>query len=560
MRLTMQKSKTYTISCYLLLFSATILYCSSVSAQEDNLKKEVQVVRPYEPSISDAFKINLQPKIEDTIKVNPNFTYSILQRPINTYFTPTPISAARMLSEPLTDLHSALIKVGFGTNTMPLIEAFYNSKRNQDFMYGGYLQHNTYIGKVKLDDDKKVDAKNGNTNIKLFGKRMFQDRILQGEIGYSNTQKTYYGYNTKNVTLTPNSDKQKANRLNANIDFTTTYKDSAHLNYSINANFEHIGDKYDMQENKIAASLSLNKYIEQEQFGGEVSLVHYMQNQSLDSGNNTVFRLSPWIHFFGPQWRVVAGVGITYDANNGINNTYFYPKAHLSYDIVSHYFIPYIEIGGYLEENSYSKILSENPWVMPGIDVWNTSHKLILTGGIKGKFSATVSYNALASYSIIDSMYFFVNTSIDETNPLMNRFIADFDNVEQTKVLGELTIAPTERFSVLLHAEYFNYKLQNLQHPWHKPDYVAFVNLRYSIKDKIITNLQIYSMGKRWINEASPVKLDSFFDINLGFEYNYNNRLSAYLNLNNLTSSKYQEWYLYPTYRFNIQLGASYKF
>jgi len=32
------------------------------------------------------------------------------------------------------------------------------------------------------------------------------------------------------------------------------------------------------------------------------------------------------------------------------------------------------------------------------------------------------------------------------------------------------------------------------------------------------------------------------------------------LNLNNLTSSKYQEWYLYPTYRFNIQLGASYKF
>ena len=112
----MQKSKTYTTSCYLVLFSAAILYCSSVSAQEDNLKKEVQVVRPYEPSISDAFKINLQPKIEDTIKVNPNFTYSILQRPINTYFTPTPISAARMLSEPLTDLQSSLIRIGFGTH------------------------------------------------------------------------------------------------------------------------------------------------------------------------------------------------------------------------------------------------------------------------------------------------------------------------------------------------------------------------------------------------------------------------------------------------------------
>ena len=195
-----------------------------------------------------------------------------------------------------------------------------------------------------------------------------------------------------------------------------------------------------------------------------------------------------------------------------------------------------------------------------GIDVWNTSHKLILTGGIKGKFSAAVSYNIYASYSVIDSMYFYVNSSADIANPLMNQFNVDFDNVEQTKILGELTIEPTEKFSVLLHAEYFNYKMQNLQHQWHKPDYSAFINLRYSIKDKIITNLQLYSVGKRWVNVDTPKQLDGFVDVNLGFEYNYNKRLSAFLNLNNVLNSKYQSWYLYPTYRFNAQIGATYKF
>jgi len=545
------------ISLGLILIS--LAFVEQLKAQ-DNLKKEVQVVRPYEPSISDAFKINLQPKIEDTIKVAPNFTYSILQRPINTYFTPTPISAARMVSEPLSELYSTFVKVGFGTNSLPLVEAYYNSKRNNNFTYGAWFHHNTGIGKVKLDNDKKVDAKNGNTEILLFGKRMFTDKIFQGDLSYNNTLKSFYGYDTDNALVNPTSDKQKVNRLNANLEFTTNYQDSSHLNYKTNTEFGHLGDKYDMQENKVKASLAMNKYSKQEQFGGEVSLVHYMQNQELDSGNNTVFRLTPWIHLFGPQWRVLAGVGITFDNNSGISNTYFYPKGYASYDVVSHYFIPYVEIGGFIEENSYSKILNENPWVMPGIDVWNTSHKLILTGGIKGKFSAAVSYNIYASYSVIDSMYFYVNSSADIANPLMNQFNVDFDNVEQTKILGELTIEPTEKFSVLLHAEYFNYKMQNLKHPWHKPDYSVFINLRYSIKDKIITNLQLYSVGKRWVNVDTPKQLDGFVDMNLGFEYNYNKRLSAFLNLNNVLNSKYQSWYLYPTYRFNAQIGATYKF
>ncbi len=172
------RNKTIIFGLHIILCSI-FLFNKSTFAQEENLKKEVQVVRPYEPSISDAFKINLQPKIEDTIKVNPNFTYGILQRPINTYFTPVPISAARMVSEPLPDLYSTLIRVGLGTNTMPLFEAYYNSKRNQDFMYGAWVQHHSSMGKVKLENGEKVDAKNGTLTFRFLVKKCLSIKFFK---------------------------------------------------------------------------------------------------------------------------------------------------------------------------------------------------------------------------------------------------------------------------------------------------------------------------------------------------------------------------------------------
>jgi hypothetical protein len=96
--------------------------------QDEQLKKEVQVVRPYEPSIPDAFKINLQPKVEDTLKIAPNFSYSILQRPLITSFSVTPISAARMLQEQPLPLHSTYLKMGYGNYNRPC--SSFTSTRN----------------------------------------------------------------------------------------------------------------------------------------------------------------------------------------------------------------------------------------------------------------------------------------------------------------------------------------------------------------------------------------------------------------------------------------------
>jgi len=553
------------VTLNLLLFSAHF----TVYGQEDKLNKEVQVVRPYEPSISDAFKINLSPKIDDTLKLTPNLTYTIIQRPISTNYSITPITPARMLQEQLSDLSNSYIKFGIGNSTSPILEAYYNNGRNKEYSYGGWLQSHSSYGKIKLDNGKRVDSDFGRTDLNFFGKKILDKSILAASAGFNRHRVTYYGYDIDapvGTVYDPNAapKEQYFNQFHANLNYYSSHTDSTHLNYSFETGFNHLSDKFDMQENLLRISLKMDKFLKEERFGGEFSINHYMKNANLDSANNTIIRLSPWINLYGKQWRALIGTNLIIDANASGTQSSFYPMALLSYDIISHYLIPYVEINGFLEENSYSKITAENPWLLPGKKVFNTSHKFILTGGIKGNLSTKVSYSAYASYSLIDSMYFFTNANLNPANPLFNRFTVESDNVELTQILGELTVAPTSKINLFFRAEYDSYKMHKLQEPWQKPDFTALTSIRYNIKDKIVVSLDMFTTGKRYVKTSSitkPIKsLEGVSDVNLGIEYRYTKKLSAFLNLNNLTSSKYDTWYLYPMYRFNIKAGLTYTF
>ncbi len=542
-----------------------LLVCSNTFGQDDKLNKEVQVVRPYEPSISDAFKINLLPKINDTLKQIPTLSYNLIQRPFAVNYSVTPISSAKMLMEPLSDLYNTYLKFGVGNGISPLLEIYYNNGRDKEFTYGGWFQSHSSVGNAKLDNGDKVKAEFGKTDINIFGKKILDKAAISASLGFNRNKVGYYGYDTEKL-LELNTDtipkSQHYNQIHADLDYYSTHTDSTHLNYTFNTGINHLTDNFNMQETLLKLSLKINKFIDEEQFGGEFSVHHYLKSTELDSANNTIIRLSPWINLYGKQWRAYAGVQLVVDANSTSNQSTFYPIGHLSYDIISHYLIPYVEINGYLEENSYSKISAENPWILPGKKIYNTSHKLNITGGIKGNMSTKVSYLLYANYSIIDSMYFFVNTNLMAANPLFNRFTVVSDNVERTRLLGELTIAPSSKFNVFLRLQYDKYKLKELTKPWHKPDLTAMATFRYSLRDKIIVTLDMFTTGKRYVldsnNETKLLK--GISDINLGIEYRYNKRLSAFISLNNLASSKYDVYYLYPMYRFNAKAGLTYAF
>jgi hypothetical protein len=560
----MMKIKLHRISLIAIAIICLIISNTFVYGQDDKLTKEVQVVRPYEPSISDAFKINQMPQVEDTIRITPIFSYNLVLRPTTIDFPVNPIPSARMVAEPLTKVYRGYLKAGFGNYSSPLAEAYFSSSRSKDYSYGVFLQHNSSFGRVKLDNDEKVDAPHSLTNVSVFGKKIFEKSVLAGEVGFKHFGYNFYGYDTiidPNST-TINQPDQMHRAINISGLFHSTHSDSSHLNYKLSAGFTNFADKFSMEQNTFNISANADKFFKIERVGGDISFTHYMYSPEIDSVNNTIFSLSPWIGLFGKEWRVRAGVSFTLDANRTGSNAYFYPVGQLSYDIVSHYVIPYVQFSGYLENNSYSKILSENPWVEPGLNVWNTNHKYIMLGGVKGNFSPRIAYNVCASFSLVDSMYFYVNKFEVGESYLENKFGVVYDNIQHKRFMGELTIAPTSKIKLFFQAEFNAYTMQDLEKPWHKPDYIGRAIASYNIQNKILLSAAFYAEGKRYIQTAnnSFIEIDGLMDLNLSAEYRYNSRVSAFLNLNNITGNRYHVWYLYPVQQFNMRLGLTYAF
>ncbi len=54
--------------------------------------------------------------------------------------------------------------------------------------------------------------------------------------------------------------------------------------------------------------------------------------------------------------------------------------------------------------------------------------------------------------------------------------------------------------------------------------------------------------------------LDGFMDLYLGVEYRYTKRLSLFVDVSNLSASKYERWYQYPVQRSLVIGGATYSF
>ncbi len=541
-----------------------LISSSHIFAQQDKRTQHVQGVRPYEPTISDAFKLNMLPQVEDTMRMSPIFTYNLALRPVTIDFPINMISPARMVAEPLARASRGYVKAGFGNYASPLGELYFSSTRQKDYSFGTFVKYNGSFSNITLDNEVEVDGAFHHIGATAFGKKIFKKSALDGSINFNNFEYGFYGYDTTQAALPIPSEveKQRQRHFNVDLNYYSTHNDSTHINYQFNSQFTNFTDKYANRQNTIEVKGNFDKYFKIEKIGANLGVKHHARELNGAQTGQTIINFSPWIGLFGKQWRTQAGVSAAIDINETGTQTHFYPIGLLSYDIIANYVIPYFQFSGYLKDNHYAQILEENPWAMPGIRVANTSHKFILKGGIKGNLSPRLAYNISGCFSLIDSAYFFVNATDPSNNFLSNQFDVVYDNIQHSYFAGELTFAPISSVKIAIKAEYNFYTMNELDAPWHKPDYKGRAKLSYNIQDKILLNANFYLEGKRKAQglNGQVIEIEGLADLNLGVEYRYNKRLSAFLNINNITAKRYHVWYLYPTQQFNLRAGLTYAF
>lgn len=158
------------IPFFILLLALSVEY---TVAQQDTtkLKQEVEVVKAYRPSISNANKVNLLPVIDDTTRFVPEFKYSIESKPVKTGFTATPINAADVNGFQSKTLGLGLLKLGVGSYNTPYGELFLNLPKSDVATFGLHLRHLSTSGQIKLRGGDHVDAPFSENSGEAFGGR-----------------------------------------------------------------------------------------------------------------------------------------------------------------------------------------------------------------------------------------------------------------------------------------------------------------------------------------------------------------------------------------------------
>ena len=167
---------------YLKLISIllALLLVPSLLFSQNQIGKQVKVVKPYTPTLSDAEKINLLPKFNDSTRISTDFDYSIIPKRYDTHFSVKPIQPARMIGLPLERLYKSQLSLGLGNYFTPYAEITVNQLRSRKTDMGLYLRHQSSNGRLKLDNGQKVPESYSDNAGEIYGRHMFYRSVVEG--------------------------------------------------------------------------------------------------------------------------------------------------------------------------------------------------------------------------------------------------------------------------------------------------------------------------------------------------------------------------------------------
>lgn len=538
---------------WLLVVGCWLLSPASL-AQKGLDSLEINVTKQFKPTIADAFKINDNPAYTDSTPRIPPQTYTIAPKPINTVFELAPIKPARMVGEPLTRLYNSFVKLGFGNYTTPYGEAFYNSLRSKDYVYGVHVKHLSSYATLK---DYGYSGYSDN-EASLYGKKFFKKQTLFADIDYSRNVVHYYGYDIKANTINDNDlTRQRFSFISPRLQLLSHYTDSSHINYDLRLKYYNLLDLYKVNENNVQAEAILKGYYDRQAITVGSSVDFYNTRGSIDTVTNTIIKLAPSVAFAGNKWRVNIGLTAVGDFA-GSSKFLFYPNIDFNFNIVDDLIIPYAGIGGGLDRNSYKVLSDINPFVSPTAQLLNTDRKIEVYGGLRGTIEANTSYNIKATYSKINNMPLFVT---DESNLLKNKFSVIYDNTTYLNIHGELGYQRTEKLKFIAKGDYFHYDMATEKRAWYKPEMQITLSAHYNLRNKIVVKGDVFVIGKQLARtfDSKHVlvikELKGLADINLGAEYKYSKLFTLFVNFNNIAAFRYYRWNNYPTQRFLLMGG-----
>ncbi len=575
------------------LLSIGLLLCQFSFAQkkEENIGTEVvNVVKPYTPTISDAFKVQETPALDDKGNAKKEtIKYTIFSFPVASTFTPSKGKAEGVEKEEQEHLFKNYATFGGGNYGIINAELFVNQDLNATDYVGGMLRHLSSQGSIK---GVELDNKFYDTSIDLTYGSHRKALSWNIDLGYQNQIYNWYGLPTGFASgLAPNDRANLTNGINPQQSYNNLYLGSKlEFNESVvkdvNLKFNHFSDAYGSSENRFYAkptfefdisdkSIKTNLIVDY--LGGSFKREYWNTNQI--KYGHTNFGISPSFVINKNDWTLHVGAGLFYslDTQNSNNKFYIYPQINASYKVVGDLMIFYAGAEGNLEQNTYSDFVNENHFLSPTLNIAPTDKQYDIFAGLKGKLTNNVSYNIRASYVNERNKALFKSNDYSEINTNQNYVFGNsmqvvYDDMKTLSFYGELKAEFTKNVTFGINGTFSSYTNKNQVEPWNLPAIKLNSTLDFNITKKWYAGVDVFYVGDRKDLKVNndivyivapnyiPLTLNGYFDANAHVGFKYSERLTAFLKANNITNQAYEKWLNYPVQGFQVVLGANYKF
>ena len=601
----MSKNKKYFL---LLLFVGAV---SVTNAQRDtSLTQEVEVVKAYNPTISDANKINDMPKIEEEEQQKPTFSYNIFSQPVYNTFSVNELKAATISAPPKENTGLGLVRAGVGNYNKPYAEVFFNSQNTQNTIFGLHGKHLSSHGKLKLEGGDKVKAPFSDNEAEMFIKHLFRSSILSVNLDFTHNGFKYYGYPVDTIpsilkendqSINYQGKKQTFSKGGININLKNDNNNRQDFAFGFNFLYDYFETKTDQREHFAEFTTNLNKPLTTGAgiLNAGITFVKTDEifNKTLDTlGNSRQIWVTakPAYYLGGDMANITMGLNTWFVFDKDDDATAkIAPNVRVNFAPVKEIINIFAGVDGNYINNHYSKIAYENPFVNPEHDVVNSFEKLHFYGGFDGKVATKTNFKISVDYSVIDDqplyyLYEYVYPLTDDINNTPDPSIVDndfrimYDDMDLLKFNVEVFHTASEKLDLLLTGNYYVYKMDEQEEAWNMPDWDAKLALGYKITDQLSVSTDIYLEGSRkalimeyygyntlFFTSGSLIalppiyksyNLDTIVDMNFSASYKISQNFSVFGLLNNFGFQKYENWLGYRSQSFNFLAGLSYAF
>ena len=545
--------------------------------------------------------------------------------PISKRTSPPPVSRtiapiAVKMDAPLPRLYAGHARAGFGLYASPLVEVHLGDTRSRDGSWGLSFRHLSSAGStgkdsVGVDEGWSKNAVNG-----YF--RRFVDRSSVTASVF--LERDAWGLHGLDLTpaseglFSPPNNRQNYGQMGAALRLQNHERDSSkvHRNLALSYSRLSIGvsptpgnlPQPDIlqspgRENLIEATGKLHTHRDGERYDLDFE-AHLTGSQLEAVGDSTAANINrsaasigvrPSVNKERGAYMVKAGAGLWIDAR-GAQSFHFYPMAEVRFRLLDDVFVPYGGVDGGMQRNAMHDLIDQNPFFDARYNAGhsalrgalsNTNRALELYGGLRGKLTRDLAFNAQARTTRFREFQYWVNEpGLDSAG---QRFSAAYDSLTVASVIGEATYRSQGPLELSARAEFHTYGTGGQPYAWYQPRTRFSASGKWNLEELLFLELGLEIVGARYApsrvpfaqilggeddiqtaaEDVGPVmggtssifarKLPAYTALDLGIEYRYNARLSLGLEAKGPLGST-EIFNGYGAQRMGVMMMASYRF